>query len=109
MAETFQRVEYDVTTSYANAYVCPAATTAIVIGFWVANMHASTDSWVSIRTVITGDATNAILSHEINVPINDTFMPLDGNKLVLEADEEIEIQAENTASLEATISILEIT
>ena len=108
MANTFQRVIADVTTSYATAYTCPGGTTAIVIGFNAANMHASTASWVSMKTVTTGGGSEAIMAHQINVPINDSFNPIQG-KLVVEAGDYIQLVAENASSIEATISILEIT
>ena len=108
MANTFQRVIADVTTSYATAYTCPGATTAIVIGLNAANMHASTASWVSMKTVTTGGGSEAIMAHQINVPINDSFNPIQG-KLVVEAGDYIQLVAENASSIEATISILEIT
>ena len=107
MANTFQRVIADVTTSYATAYTCPGGTTAIVIGFNAANMHASTASWVSMKTVTTGGGSEAIMAHQINVPINDSFNPIQG-KLVVEAGDYIQLVAENASSIEATISILEI-
>jgi len=107
MANTFQRVIYDVTTSYATAYTCPSSTTAIVIGFNGANVHASTGSWFSTKTVTTGGGSEAIMANQIEVSINDSFNPIQG-KLVLEAGDYIQLQAENASSIEATISILEI-
>ena len=108
MANTFQRVIADVTTSYATAYTCPSSTTAIVIGFNAANMHASTASWFSTKTLTTGGGSEAIMAHQINVPINDSFNPIQG-KLVLEAGDYLQVIAENSSSIEVTISILEIT
>ena len=107
MANTFQRVIADVGTSYGTAYTCPSSTTAIVIGLNAANMHASTASWVSMKTVTSGGGSEAIMAHQINVPINDSFNPVQG-KLVLEASDYIQLRAENASSIEATISILEI-
>jgi hypothetical protein len=107
MANTFQRVIYDVTTSYATAYTCPGSTTAIVIGFNGANVHASNGSWFSTKTVTTGGGSEAIMANQIEVSINDSFNPIQG-KLVLEAGDYIQLQAENASSIEATISILEI-
>ena len=108
MANTFQRVIADVGTSYGTAYTCPSSTTAIVIGLNAANMHASAASWVSMKTVTTGGGSEAIMAHQINVPINDSFNPIQG-KLVVEAGDYIQLVAENASSIEATISILEIT
>ena len=107
MANTFQRVIYDGTTSYVTAYTCPGSTVAIVIGFNAANMHASNGSWFSVKTVTTGGGSEAIMAHQINVPINDSFNPIQG-KLVVEAGDYIQLRAENASSIEATISILEI-
>ena len=108
MANTFKVVSYDVTTSYATAYTAPASTTTVAIGCNIANMHAATASWVSFKLVQSGGGSESIMAHQINVPINDSFNPLQG-KLVLETGDYIQVQAENTTSLEMTLSVLEIT
>ena len=48
------------------------------------------------------------MAHQINVPINDSFNPIPG-KLVVEVGDYVPVIAENSSSIEVTISILEIT
>ena len=70
MAETFQRVvksPVTQTTTFDTIYTCPAATTAIVIGMSVANVHASSASWASVRTKDTAGRATATRARTSNV------------------------------------------
>jgi hypothetical protein len=108
MANTFKVTSADVGTSYAAALTAGGSETIIVIGMNVANMHSSTDSWMSAKVVQSGGGSESILVHQINVPTNDSFNPVSG-KLVLEAGDALHLDAENASSLEATISHMVIT
>ena len=106
MAETFQRVIQDTTSSYATAYTCPGATTAIVIGFTACNVHASDAKSFELKTVTSGGGSEAILVSGISIPVADSLNPIQG-KLVLEAGDYIQIKGTD-ANIEVTMSILEI-
>ena len=69
MAETFQRVvKSPVTqTTFDTIYTCPAATTAIVIGMHVANVHASAASHTTVRTKDTAGRATATRARASNV------------------------------------------
>lgn len=108
MANTFKMTSYDVTASYATAYTAPGSTTSVVIGFQIANVHATDAKWASVKVVQSGGGSESIIANQISIPVNDTLNPIQG-KLVLETGDYIQIQAESASSLEATISYLEIT
>lgn len=108
MANTFKMVSYDVTTSYATAYTAPGSTTTVIIGFQIANVDATDACWASVKVVQSGGGSESIIANQISIPVNDTLNPIQG-KLVLEAGDYIQIQAETVSDLEATISMLEIT
>lgn len=106
MAEVFQRVVQDTTASYVTAYTCPGSTTAIVIGFQAANVHATDAKTFAVKSVTSGGGSEAIIANDISIPVNDTLAPIQG-KLVLEAGDYIQIKGADT-NIECTISILEI-
>jgi hypothetical protein len=106
MAEVFQRVITDTTSSYATAYTCPGSTTAIVIGFSACNVHATDAKAFELKTVTSGGGSEAIIANAISIPVNDTLNPIQG-KLVLEAGDYIQVKGPD-ANIEVTMSILEI-
>jgi hypothetical protein len=108
MANTFKMVSADVGTSFGTVYTAPSATTAVVIGFTIANVHASTASYVTAKVVQSGGSSESILINQLSIGINDSFNPIDG-KLVLETGDYIQLLSENASSLELTLSYLEIT
>ena len=108
MADTLHMVSYDVTTSYATALTAGGGETLTVIGCQIANMHASTNCHISVKVVQSGGGSESILAHEINIPVNDALDPVQG-KLVMETGDILQLNAENSSSLEATISYLKQT
>ena len=108
MADTLHMVSADVGTSFAAALTAGSGETLTVIGCQIANMHASTASHISAKVVQSGGSSESIMAHEINVPINDAFNPIQG-KLVLETGDALHLKSQNASSLEATISFLKQT
>jgi len=108
MANTFKMVSADIGTSLATVYTTPSSTTSIILGFTIANVHATTASWVTVAIYQSGGGSNSEMVHQLSIPINDSFNPMDG-KLVLETGDYIRLIAENASSLELTLSYLEIT
>jgi len=104
MADTLTGSGYIITTSLAAALTAAAGETITIIGINIANVHATTPSWVTVH-VNRGTGVDTELCHEVSVPINDSFNPIHG-KVVLNATDALEFQAENVSSLEATISYL---
>ena len=108
MAESYQNVEHAVTGSLATIYTVPASTSSVVVGFQIANVHASNACWVTVKKFSSGGGTNKSLCNQISIPVNDSFNPIQG-KLFLEAGEFIQVQGESASSLEVVMSVLELT
>ncbi len=108
MADTLHMVSADVGTSYAAALTAGSGETLTIIGCQIANMHASTASHISAKVVQSGGGSESIIAHEINIPVNDAFNPVQG-KLVLETGDALHLNSQNASSLEATISYLKQT
>tara|TARA_R110002051_G_scaffold312817_1_gene388277 strand:- start:184 stop:510 length:327 start_codon:yes stop_codon:yes gene_type:complete len=108
MANTFHMISADVTTSDPTVLTAGGGETLVVVGFQVANVHATTASWLTATVYQSGGSTNSVLAKEINIPVNDAFSPMQG-KMVLETGDYIKLDAQANSSLEATISYLKVT
>ena len=111
MAETFKNNNgVAVTSTEADLYVCPAATTAVVISVRVTNVDGVSDDTVNVKVTTAADVNMSHLAKEMSVPA-DTSLELAGtSKIVLEAGEKLRIQgAAASGDLEAFVSVLEIT
>lgn len=104
MADTLAGKGYVITASSVAALTAGAGETITLIGLTVANIHASTASWVT-ADVIRSTGTDSEIAHEINIPINDSLDLLQG-KVILNATDTLNLKAENISSLEATLSYL---
>jgi hypothetical protein len=108
MANTFQRVQYDLTTGLATAYTCPSATTAIVIGFRLTNIDGSASVNVEAKVGASG-TTKYYIAPNTPLPAGSSLGCMEGGeKLVLEASEIIELKASANGDASAQLSILEI-
>lgn len=110
MAETFKNNDgVAVTSTEADLYVCPAATTAVVISVRVTNVDGVSDDTVNVKVTTSADVNMSHLAKEMSVPA-DTSLELAGtSKIVLEATEKLRIQgAAASGDLEAFVSVLEI-
>ncbi len=108
MADTLHMVNADVTTSDPTVLTAGSGETLTIIGCQIANMHASTNCHVTVTVHQSGGGSNAILCNQVNIPVNDSLNPIQG-KLVLETGDFIKMDAENSSSLEVTISYLKQT
>jgi|TARA_Y100000296_G_scaffold76165_1_gene96560 hypothetical protein len=104
MADTLTGKGYAITTTDAAGLTCGASETITMIGITVANIHATTASWVTVNVVRSGGV-DSELAHQISIPINDSLDILQG-KVVLNANDAIWFDAENASSLEASLSYL---
>ena len=110
MAETFKNNNgVAVTSTEADLYECPAATTAVVISCRVTNIDGTNDDTVSVKVT---DNSNTNMSHvakTITVPANSSLELAGTSKFVLETGEKLRIQgAAASGDLEAFVSVLEI-
>ena len=104
MADVLTGKGYAVTTTNAAALTAGGSETITLIGVTVANIHATTSSWVSVDVVRSGGV-NSELAHQVNIPVNDALDILQG-KVVLNSSDAIWFDAENASSLEVSLSYL---
>lgn len=98
----------DIGVAMGDAYVVPAATTAIVKAIHVSNKDATTDQVVNAQWTDASAADAAVSIAEGHVvPLKASYQLLDG-PLVLEAGDKIRLSAGVAAKLDATISALEM-
>lgn len=108
MAQTFKNSRASLGATATDVYTCPANTTAIVIGCQIANADSVS------RTVnfwwTDSSAANAItyFGYGVTIPVNSAYEPLSG-KVVLEAGDKVIGLGSTAASLNVTLSVLEIT
>ena len=95
---------YAVTTTDAAALTAGGSETITLIGVTVANIHATTNSWVTVNVVRSGGV-DSELAHQVNIPVNDALDILQG-KVVLNSGDAIWFDAENASSLEVSLSYL---
>ena len=104
MADVLTGKGYLVTTTDAAALTASGSQTITLIGVTVANIHATTNSWVTVNIVRSGGV-DSELAHQVNIPVNDALDILQG-KVVLNASDAIWFDAENASSLEVSLSYL---
>ena len=119
MANTFKVVSHDVMPAGAGTpedlYTTPGSTTTVVLGLILANVHTAQIT-VSVKLVsdTTGGGraaanTTTFLLKDAPIPVGGSLEILAGNKVVLEATDQIEIDCSVTDKVSATLSIMEIT
>ena len=104
MAEVLTGKGYAITTTDAAALTAGAGETITLIGITIANIHASTASWVTANVVRSGGV-DSELAHQVSIPINDALDILQG-KVILNANDALWLDAEANSSLEASLSYL---
>ncbi len=104
MANTLTGKGYAITQTDAAALTAGGSETITLIGVTIANIHATTASWVTANVVRSGGV-DSELAHQIDIPINDALDLLQG-KVVLNAGDALWLDAENASSLEASLSYL---
>jgi hypothetical protein len=106
MANTFKNIRYAVTTSMADVYTVPSATTAIVIGCQAANVDGVANA--DLTLVVDVGGTDTHLVRTVVVPADASLAPIAG-KLVLETGHKLQAEANANGDIELVVSILEIT
>lgn len=109
MANTFKLVTQDGSAVSAgteqNIYACPSATTAIVLGLTLSNLTGST-IYVTVR-IINNDGDNVNFLKDIPIPTGSAVEVMSGNKIVLNASDEIRVTSDTANSLDTTMSVME--
>ena len=108
MATNFKNVvAKEIGTQRVAVYTTPAATSTTIIGMNIANL---TDGMVNCSIEIGDEASNiGFLVKDMAIAPNTAMKPIGkGEKIVLDATNVLYITADQTASLDAILSIVEI-
>lgn len=104
MPNVFKSIYYNTTTSAANVYVCPSATTAIIIGAQAANKIAST---TGLTITLSNTVSSSTMVNSVAIPTNAALGFVSG-KLVMEAGEFMQANSTANGDVHITLSVLEI-
>lgn len=109
MAETYKNARQAVGTSYATAYTCPAATTAIVLSAIAANVDGLVSAGVSAQWLDSSAADVATrIIDGVVVPATAAVNLMSG-PVVLEAGDAFQAKASASGDIELTLVVDEIT
>jgi len=117
MANTFKLTSRDNVPASAGTfeevYDCPDSTTSVILGLTLANIHtAQVTASVKIVSVTnqTGSTQNTTsqLLKDAPIPVGGSLEVMAGNKLVLNANDRISIDASVTDKVSVTLSYMEI-
>ena len=107
MANTFKRkVLANIDTSLATVYTVPSATTTVVIGLTLANVTSGSIT-ADVQLVTSGD--DPYIVKDIPIPAGSSVEVMSGNKIVMETTDILKVLGSATNSVDATLSIMEIT
>lgn len=107
MANVFKNFfSKDVGTSASTVYTAPAATQSTVIGFSAAN---TTNSPVTVDAYVTAGGVDYYLVKGATVPNGGALVIVGGDqKVVLEATDAVKVVSSAATSIDAVLSVLEI-
>ena len=116
MANTFKVKTNDAMPSSAGTpltlYTGKSATTTVVIGLVLCNVH-STSVTASVKLVSNTSDTetneDVLLVKDVSIPAGSSLELLSGGKVVIQATDVIQIDCSVANKIDATLSILEIT
>ena len=108
MANTFKlKTKANVGITTQNVYVVPSATTTVVIGITLAN---TSGSGCLVGVGIPRPSTDDVkLLKNAPIPQGSSLEFMSGNKVVLETADTITVDSDTNNSVDATLTIMEIT
>ena len=108
MAHTFKlKTKANVGITTQNVYVVPSATTTVVIGITLAN---TSGSGCLVGVGITRSSTDDVkLLKNAPIPQGSSLEFMAGNKVVLETTDTITVNSDTNNSIDASLTIMEIT
>ena len=112
MANTFKLKTKAGVTTLATVYTVPSSTTAIVLGCVIGNTTSnSVNTTVTISSDTSDTETNADVEILTTTPIpgNSSLEIMAGNKIVLNADDRVKVDASVADKVSVTMSYMEIT
>ena len=118
MANTFKLTTRDVAPASSvtpeEIYDCPDNTTSIILGLTLANVHTSqvTASVTLVSTTNQSGSTTNTTAHlikDVPIPVGSTVEIMQGNKIVLNADDRVKVDCSVADKVSVTMSYMEIT
>jgi hypothetical protein len=113
MPNTFKlKTKANIDTSLVAVYTAPASTTTVVIGLTLANVTSASitaDVQLVSDTVDVETNTDVYIVKAIPLPAGSSVEIMAGNKIVLKATDVLKVKGSATNSVDATLSIMEIT
>ena len=108
MANTFKlKTKANVGTTTADVYVVPSSTTCVVIGVTLSN---TSGSGINVGIGITRSSTDDVnLMKNVPIPQGSSLEFMQGNKVVLEATDTVTVDSDTNNSIDAALTIMEIT
>ena len=108
MANTFKlKTKANVGITTHNVYVVPSATTTVVIGITLAN---TSGSGCIVGVGITRPSTDDVkLLKNAPIPQGSSLEFMAGNKVVLETADTLTVNSDSNNSIDASLTIMEIT
>jgi len=108
MANTFKlKTKANIGISTENIYVVPSATTTVVIGISLANISGS---GAVVGVGITRPAADDVkVLKNVAIPQGSTLEFMGGNKVVLETADTLTVNSSSNSSIDAALTIMEIT
>jgi len=108
MANTYKlKTKTNIGITTVGIYTVPAATTTIIIGIALANISGT---GVNVGVGITRVSAESIkLMKNVPIPQGSTLEFMGGNKMILEATDTLTIISDTVSSIDASVSIMEMT
>ena len=111
MANTFKLKTATGGSTAANSpitvYTTPASTTTIVIGLTLSNLV--TQSIAATVLIENSDGDNVTFLKNVPLPQGSALEVMAGNKVVLEATDTLTVNSDTNNSIDASLTIMEIT
>jgi len=109
MANTFKLKTFDGSSSASDTamtvYTSPASTSAVIIGLTISNT-LSTLVFINVK-INNADGDNAFLVKNAPIPQGGSIEIMNGNKIVLETGDAIEVYSNNANSVDTIVSVME--
>ena len=113
MANTFKlKTKAGIDASLVKVYTVPSSTTTVVIGLTIANVQGGSvtaDAKIVSNTDDTEVNADVYIAKNIPLPAGSSVEVMAGNKIVLQATDEVWVSGSATDAVDAVLSIMEIT
>ena len=113
MANTFKlKTKAGIDASLVTVYTVPSSTTAVIIGLTIANIKGASitaDAKIVSDTSDTETNADVYIAKDIPLPAGSSVEVMAGNKIVLQATDEVWVKGSVTDAVDVILSIMEIT